>query len=223
MTSIVPQYILKQSVYMNVLLCIVVSISSLVMHTHIDAMDTAHKKNHHISLTFAPHYTNKTIIRKITHALTEPSLRSRQSIAQLLQQHYMPERLNSLLGVANNTVDDRDYWHKRRSLNVILVCAGANPNFLRKYDQMSLLGQAVLYDDIAATLFLLQHHANPNVSLTRKIFKAPLIWYAHSMTMAHVLINYGALMPTIASDTRLSDCDQTHYNALQALFSNHAQ
>jgi hypothetical protein len=103
-----------------------------------------------------------------------------------------------------------------------LIYAGADVNRTRQRDDMSILGQAVLYDDIATALLLVRYQANPNTHLTHDL-QAPLIWHANSPAMVQVLINYGAQLPSVRKNRTLSDCDSERYHELRAIFNQYKQ
>lgn len=170
-----------------------------------------------------PAHSDEVIISTVMELLNVKGIRySEKKLKPLsisLNHQLNQARLNRLLDSVSASGSDQEYW-KRRRLVAVLICAGADANQTQKKDAMSVLGQAVLYDDIPAALLLLKHHADPNTSLT-DFLPAPLIWYANSVAMVQVLMNYGAHMPPLSNTNPLSDCDKERYNHLQKLFKEY--
>jgi hypothetical protein len=169
----------------------------------------------------ASHYSNEAIIHKTALALYAKSIQyGKENLKPVwlpLKKQFNPERLNSILDTLLASASDIDYWKRRRLLIATLIYAGADVNRTRQRDAMSILGQAVLYDDVSTALLLLRYKANPNARFTQEL-QAPLIWHANSPAMVQVLINYGAQLPSIRKDCTLSDCDGERYEELRDIF-----
>lgn len=157
--------------------------------------------------------SHQEVMAALSQTLTQKSFYySRKSLSCVIKQLkaiYKGDQINDLLKVyfiENQGVND--YWRRRRFIIATLLYAGANPN-AKGDDNLTILGEAVLSDDIQAAALLLNHGSNPNVAMSND-FEAPIIWYANSEPMRTLLLKHKAYVPLIPH-TSSSDAAQLQH------------